>query len=158
MKHNLFDLVAKSTQEVFETMSFLDLVQGPPLDDHVEVPGIEITATICLGGEISGMLAIHCSRAFARTCATLISGLTEEWTDEHLCDTVGELANMVAGTLKRHLSTAIDLFDIALPSLIYSSGHRLCFKGARATFPRLLIPFSTENEEQFFVEMYYHKR
>lgn len=153
----LFDLVPQSTREVFETMSFLDLVEEPALDDYAKIPGIEITAMICLGGEISGMLALHCSKDFARTCSNLISGTEMEWSDEHLRDTIGELANMIAGTLKRHLSTAIDLFDIALPGIIFSSGHNLCFSGPRENFPCRVIPFTTENQQRFFVEIHYHK-
>lgn len=74
MSKSFRDLLVQSACEVFETMSFLDVVPAPPLDGNVEVTGVDITATVCLAGEISGLLALHTSAQFARECFEAISG------------------------------------------------------------------------------------
>lgn len=139
-------------------MSFLDVVQLPPVEEDMVFPDISITAIICLAGELSGMLAIHCSMDFARQCAELITGGEIEPTEDQICDTVGELANMIAGSFKRHMSAQVDLFDISLPSLVLSRGHRLLFKGSKDSFPRMVLPFGIDEEPKFYVELLTHKR
>lgn len=158
MNKHYLDLLTKATQEVFETMSFLEVVATTPIEENVEIPGIDITAVICLAGEISGMLGIHCSRSFAEHTFDLITGGGMEARNADLCDTVGELANMIAGTLKRMMSTHFDLFDLSLPSVSLSNGQRLFYTGAKGDFPRLLVPFLLSDTDKFYVELLYHKR
>jgi chemotaxis protein CheX len=151
------DLLSGATREVFETMSFLDVIQHPPVKDDSEIPGLDISAIVCLAGEISGLLAVHSSKDFAVRCCELISGEEIEPTDRHLRDMVGELANMIAGTLKRRMSSTLDLFDISIPSLIHGKGYTLVHGGAKEEFPRLVIPFATDDRVEFYVELLYHK-
>ena len=152
------ELLSQSTREVFETMSFMDIATMPPVEQDTAFPDVSITAIICLAGELSGMLAIHCSMDFAEKCTELISGGEIRPSERQICDTVGELANMIAGSFKRHMSSQVDLFDISLPSLVLSKGHRLFYKGSKDTFPRLLIPFGTGEDVKFYVELLIHKR
>ena len=148
-----------STCEVFETMSFMEVTAEPALETEQEIPGLNVTAQVCLAGEISGLLAVHCSWDFARKCADLISGQEDEEASEaRLCDTMGEIATMIAGALKRKISARVDLFDISLPSVIFSQGHRILYEGAREIFPRLIVPCVVEGERQFYSELLFHKR
>lgn len=152
------DLLNKSVSNVLATMSFIDVAPGPPIESHTTILNLDISASVCLAGEVSGLIAIHCSKAFARQCFELISGGDEEPGEEDLCDTAGELANMIAGTLKREISSAIDLFFISLPCVTLSDNLRVFYSGAKDDFPRLLIPYQVDEEETFYVEMLYHKR
>ncbi len=159
MNKRNYDLLVESTREVFETMSFLEVIQNDPITDSAEIPGIDITAVICIAGEISGMLGVHCSKQFAAECFDMITGGEGgEATYQQLCDTVGELANMIAGTLKRRMSSQLDLFNLSLPSISVSNGQRLFYTGAKDDFPRLLVPFVLSDGERFYVELLYHRR
>lgn len=159
MKFQFYDLLTQSTREVFETMSFLDMAPLEAVKNGGEIDNMDVTAIICLAGEISGYLAVHCDKAFARECAELISGSdASEIQDAVVRDTVGELANMIAGSLKRKVSAQMDLFDISLPSLFMSQGSRMFFQGAKENFPRLLVPFGMDEATRLYVELLYHKR
>jgi len=158
MSQRYLDLLTAATREVFETMSFLEVLPQEPLEGTATVPGVDITASVCIAGEISGMLAVHCSAEFAAECYGSISGGGSEPTEAELCDTVGEIGNMVAGSLKRHMSTQVDLFELSLPSISLSQGQKLFYAGAKGDFPRLLVPFIVTEEHQFYVELLYHKR
>lgn len=156
-KHYLEHLTL-ATKEVFETMSFLDVIQEEPIKENIVIEDIDITAVICLAGEISGMLAVHCSEDFARECHGLILGEEPDASNLEVCDTVGELANMIAGSLKRRLSAQVDLFELSLPSISLSQGQRLFYTGAKGDFPRLLVPFVVSEKRKMYVELLYHKR
>ncbi|HBF35240.1 TPA: hypothetical protein DDW35_11835 [Candidatus Sumerlaeota bacterium] len=159
MKPKFYDILISSTDEVFETMSFIDVTPQTLIEENIDIENVEITSIIALGGEIAGMLAIHTSRAFAHECAQFISGEeTPNLPDQVLIDTIGEISNMIAGTFKRNVSAHVDLFEISLPSVITSQGHTLSFRGAKEDFPRLLIPFAIEEKTCFHLELLYHKR
>jgi chemotaxis protein CheX len=158
MSQRYLDLLTTATREVFETMSFLEVLPKEPLEGSAVVPGVDITAVVCIAGELSGMLAVHCSKEFASECFNSITGGESKPTEAELCDTVGEIANMVAGSLKRHMSTQVDLFELSLPSISLSQGQKLFYTGAKGDFPRLLVPFVVTEEQQFYVELLYHKR
>ena len=152
------DLLIASTCEVFETMSFLEVTPLSPVTQTGEIVGVSVSAMISLAGEISGVLFIHCADDFARECAEQISGEGEAVSPAQLADTVGELANMVAGSLKRKMSALIDLFELSLPLVIAGHEHRIVYNGAKENFPRILIPFAVDNEIRFYVELLHHKR
>jgi chemotaxis protein CheX len=160
MKPKFYDILLASTDEVFETMSFIDVTARPLIEQNTDIDQIEITSIIALGGEIAGMLAIHTSRSFACECASFISGedAMENMPDQVLIDTIGEISNMIAGTFKRNVSAHVDLFEISLPNVITSTGHTLAFRGAKEDFPRLIIPFAIEDKVCFHLELLYHKR
>jgi len=160
MEPQFYDLLTASAQEVFETMSFQEAIPDPPVGETVAIEGMSLSATVALGGEISGYLAIHASTEFITSCSRAMAGDDGSEVDPGLLrDTAGELANMIAGTLKRSMSTQLDLFEISLPVILHSDGHRLFFSGAKQAFPRLLVPFRTEEASPtFYVELLFHKR
>jgi len=159
MTAQFYALLNDSTCEVFETMSFTEVMAEPALETDQEIPGLDVTAHVCLAGEISGLLAVHCSRDFAHRCANLISGQEgEEATEARLCDTMGEIANMIAGALRQKMSARVDLFDISLPGVIFSQGHKIFYEGAKVSFPRLIVPFVVDGERRFYSELLFHKR
>ncbi|MFP4380069.1 MAG: chemotaxis protein CheX [Candidatus Sumerlaeia bacterium] len=159
MKPRFFDILVNTSREVFETMSFIDVVQMPAIEEVCELENVQMTAFVCLAGEISGMLALHCNRDFVVECSRLITGSDDqEVAPEVLRDTAGELANMVAGTLKRRISSHLDLFDISLPGVITGEDHHVFYNGAKENFPRLIVPFMVDETIKFYVELLYHKR
>jgi CheY-specific phosphatase CheX len=64
----------------------------------------------------------------------------------------------VAGTLKRRMSSQLDLFDISLPCVVMGDHLRIFFTGAKENFPRLIIPFVVDENTRFYIELLYHKR
>lgn len=158
MQPPFFDLLIASIHEVFETMLFLEVVPEETLGNDTVIDGMEITSIIALGGEISGMLAIHATREFAMECACSISGEDAVASDDPVVlDTMGEIANMIAGSFKRNTSSHINLFEISLPCIITSASHSLHYHGSKEKFPRVIIPFVVDGKKRFCVELLYHK-
>ena len=148
--------VIESTQEVFETVVFMDLRPGTIIDDTAVVEGVDLSAYVCLAGEFSGLLAVHCARALAREiCQTIACGEEGHISLPQMRDAVGEMANMIAGNLKRRISDGTNLFEIAVPSVIEGNSLKICHAGAKTTFPRILVPFSANEQHEFFVELHY---
>jgi chemotaxis protein CheX len=154
----LHELLIKSTADVFETMSFLDVVAQPDIKDNQVLENLQVSAMVSLAGEISGYLAMHCTRSFAVQCVEIMADGQTELLEKEWGDTVCEIANMIAGSFKRHMSPVLDLFEISLPTLFCSDGHRLYYVGAKEDFPRYLIPFSVSDEPEFYIELLFHKR
>lgn len=158
MSRPYYDLLIQSTREVFETMSFMEIVPDDPVEKEAVLGNAEVCATICLAGQISGTLSIYCSREVAQQCYDMISGGEGPADERQICDTVGELANMVAGSFKRNVSAQVDLFDLSLPNVTIGSDTKLFFAGAKEDFPRLLVPFALDEQTVFYVELLYHRR
>ncbi len=154
----IYELLKISVSEVLETMSFLDTMASEPVNGQTTIPNLDISANVCIAGEISGLLAVHSSKEFAKECYELISGSECSGGDAELCDTVGELANMIAGTLKREMSSTVDLFFISLPSITLSDNQRLFYTGSKVDFPRMLVPFEVDGKKTFYVELLFHER
>lgn len=150
-------LLVEATVEVFESMSFLDVGALPPAAQAKAFRGLGITATLSLAGDISGVLALHCQENFARDCAQAITAQRSP-SPAQIADTVGELANMIAGSFKRKVLPASALFELSLPCLLVSQEHSILYSGAKENFARLFVPFAIDNSVRFYVDLLYHKR
>ncbi|MBN1868906.1 chemotaxis protein CheX [Candidatus Sumerlaeota bacterium] len=158
MDLDLPKLLIDSVAEVFEVMSFLDVNCLPPATQSREFRGLGLAASVALAGDISGVLAVHCTEDFACDCAKAMASVEGSPSPAQIADTMGELLNMIAGSLKRRVSSRAGLFEISLPSVLVSRGHSILYRGGKERFPRLLIPFSIDNSVRFYVELLHHKR
>ncbi len=150
------EALVDSTRDVFETVVFMSLRAEEVIDDAAEIDNLNLSAFICLAGQLSGLVAVHCSTDLAceiTQTATCDDG--PQLSATQLRDAVGEMANMIAGNLKRRFSKDSDLFEIAVPSVIEGQSLRICHAGSKSGFPRLLVPFVANEEHRFYVELQY---
>lgn len=75
------------------------------------------------GGKISGFIAVHVSPKCACILASSLLGMNFNDIDDIVCDAMGEMANMLAGGLKKYASQNEDLFRISVPSIICGSDY-----------------------------------
>jgi len=143
--------IISATTDVFSTMLAVDLMVGEP----VEGPGGEvvsnITAMLGLGGDIRGMLAVHCPAAVAMAITSGFLGMDVDTLNEDVKDAIGEIANMVAGNLKIAFAGAGVKTELAIPTSVIGESFRV---GGMLGARRVAVPFGTESG-QFLVELKY---
>jgi chemotaxis protein CheX len=104
--------------DVFGTM----LGRPPEIFDEIEfVTGL--SAIVGFGGNISGFLALHSKPENACDIAGGMLGMRFSGVDDIVCDAMGEVVNMLAGSLKKYSSVNGELFKISIPTIVWGSSY-----------------------------------
>jgi chemotaxis protein CheX len=77
-----------------------------------------MSAIIGMSGDIDGFLAIHVSPEDACKIAETMLGDTYPEVDDIVCDALGELGNMLGGSLKKFSGKYGEPFRISVPTII----------------------------------------
>jgi len=119
----LNEVLIESAKEVFETMVFMDLAEATEPDQDIE--GWTLLGSITFKGSLEGCLAICCSTSCAQTIAINMLGIdtTEQLTEEDTCDAIGEIANMIMGSVKSRLLEKVGNLEVSIPSV--ASGRQI---------------------------------
>jgi len=115
----LNEVLMESAKEVFETMVFMDLAEATEPDQN-NVEGWALLGSITFKGGIEGCLAICCGVPCAQAIAINMLGMdtTEQLTEEDTCDAIGEIANMVMGSVKSRLLEKVGNLEVSIPSVV----------------------------------------
>ena len=107
-----------SAKEVFETMIFLSVEQTVEQESIAE--NVSLLCSITFNGNIEGCLTINCSSDCARTIAMNMLGMTEdeEISDAEIQDAIGEVTNMVMGSIKSRIQDTVGDFQVSIPTLV----------------------------------------
>lgn len=114
----LNEVLIESAKEVFETMVFMDLAEATEPDQNVE--GWALLGSITFKGSLEGCLTICCNTSCAQAIAINMLGIdtTERLTEEDICDAIGEIANMIMGSVKSRLLENIGNLEVSIPSVV----------------------------------------
>ncbi|HPS54900.1 MAG TPA: chemotaxis protein CheX [Sedimentisphaerales bacterium] len=112
------DALLDGAKEVFETMIFMEMEQTAeemPNDNSDALLG-----SITFKGNIEGMLSIYCSADCAKAIAANMLGLdiNDSISHEDINDAIGEVSNMVMGSLKSRIQDTIPNIDVSIPSVV----------------------------------------
>jgi CheY-specific phosphatase CheX len=119
--------VVQVVDTVFKTM--LGLKVEPYPMDWVRPPDM-VTAAVYFAGSWQGAVLLECTRSQACTFAQLLMSIGPPTTvDDDVRDTLGELANMLAGNLKSVLPGGV---VISMPSVIEGSDYSIQICGNRS--------------------------
>ena len=120
---SLDKVLIESAKEVFETMVFMGLTETTEPDQTIE--GWSLLGSITFKGSLEGCLAICCNTPCAQAISINMLGMdtTEELAEEDTCDAVGEITNMVMGSVKARLIETCGNFEVSIPSV--TSGRAL---------------------------------
>jgi len=141
--------IIESTQEIFSSMIMLDVTPGEPFIRSHNMLKNSISGLIGLAGTTKGMLAIHLPNAAALAVTTAFLGMEVEEIDEDVRDAVGELANMLAGSVKSALDPKGSDIKLSMPSAVYGEEYSVdCLAHAQS----ITVPFQLE-ELTFLVEL-----
>jgi chemotaxis protein CheX len=112
------DALLAGAQEVFETMVFMDLEEC--CESELQIEGDSLLGSITFSNAIEGCLAIRCDLACAKVIAVNMLGLDpdEEISDAEVCDAIGEITNMVMGSVKSRAATETGELQVSIPTVV----------------------------------------
>jgi chemotaxis protein CheX len=110
----------------------------------------DISAIIALTGETKGLVAISMKQHTAGKLAGLLTGEGECTSNEIIVDAIGEIVNIIAGNVKKHLE---DLFKIiiSLPKVVRGKAHFIVIPPERTRL--LCIPFEIFTDETIWLSL-----
>jgi len=117
--------IVEVTREIFETMVMVDVTPGEPLTEHVSRFTCSLTAMVGFAGFKQGNLAIHTPDPVARGLTGDFLGMEVDEINEDVQDAMGELANMLAGSLKPFIADNGEKVELSLPSVVYGEEYTL---------------------------------
>ncbi len=128
----LAEIIRNSTHSVFSTMLGTELSPLEALDDPNPFMQSEVIGFIGLAGDFAGYVSIHVTRQQATDFTARLIGvdIAEVTSEDEIRDAVGEITNMLAGSVKTALS-ALGLVEVALPTVVMTPKADLRVRGAR---------------------------
>lgn len=147
---DLNNSISQATQEIFQTMLMMEASPGEALTERSNCFENSVTAIVGMAGLNKGMLAIHIPEptALVITSSFLMMEVTE--VDDDVKDAIGELANMVAGSIKSDLTEQGQEFKLSIPSVICGAEYEIdCLTDSEG----VCMPFSIEGGS-FLVEFH----
>lgn len=141
--------IIEATNEIFSSMVMMEVSVTGPVQS--KLPSLEnsITGVIGLAGTHKGVLAMHFPHPVAMAITGSFLGMDVDEINEDVEDAVGELANMLGGSVKSILSANGRDIELSLPSII--SGKNYDFQPT-GDIDRVVIPFQCDAGD-FTVEL-----
>jgi chemotaxis protein CheX len=89
-------------------------------DPDMKVDGDTILGSITFTGNLEGCLGIYCGMVCAKTIAANMLGMdaSEEISEEEVCDAIGEVSNMVMGSVKSRLIDSVGDLQVSIPTVV----------------------------------------
>jgi CheY-specific phosphatase CheX len=140
----------RAVKDIFSTMFGVGM-EIVPHEKVTDAP--RISSMIGFGGEISGFVSLHFSFDMACKLTTGLLGMPVAEPDDTVKDTMAELVNMVAGSLRNQLSTDHEVFNLSLPSVV--QGLEYSTRGPAGSYELMLgvIAESYHFKMQLVMEM-----
>lgn len=127
------------TQHCYKTMMMTEIrPEQPSLKSH-PYPMYDISGVIGLSGDAQGSISLSFPQDVAIRTVKKMLGDPETISEEDMTDGIGEIANIVAGNAKKHL-TKFDL-SISLPNVIIGKNHSLA---GQSGSPTIVVPFTCD--------------
>lgn len=147
-------IIIDATTEIFSTMIMLEAVPHPPQLERDPTFCCNVSGMIGLAGLYKGMLAIHASTEVALAITGSFLGMDVSEVDSEVCDAIGELANMLGGSIKHQLSAQGADIKLSIPSTICGRDYRVdCGASGQSQIIPFGIPAGT-----FLVELQIEKQ
>ena len=145
--------IIEAAIEIFSSMVMMDItVEAEAVNDSGKLHDT-ITGLIGLAGTHKGVLAIHIPHPVAMAITSNFLGMDVNEINEDVEDAVGELANMLGGSVKTVLAENGRDIDLSLPSTI--SGASYTFQPSKDV-EKVVVRFGTPNGS-FLVELQLEK-
>lgn len=109
--------IVKATCDVFRTMMNLRVVAGEVSIEKAQIRRAEVIGSIGVAGFLTGSISVFLTKALAKRAVAAMLMLDSPGAvgDNDMVDAIGELTNMVGGSIKTELFQKAPLFDISVP-------------------------------------------
>jgi chemotaxis protein CheX len=141
---DLIEQLAKSTEEVFETMVFKKLCQGRPIEGDSLRPRSNVVGLVGFGGSLSGLVAFYTTLDAAQEIAGSMLGMPATEVNGEMPDAIGEVTNMIAGSFRLKLAERGETLAISIPSVTVGSDF---YTKYASDVRRVLCPFRMDDKE-----------
>ncbi|MGE5607773.1 MAG: chemotaxis protein CheX [Bacillota bacterium] len=122
---------------VFSTMVGVPTTVERPHVKTAPAPTYDVSSIIGFSGDVVGSVVVSFQMTAAEKLATAFAGSPIDPASPDFADAIGELANMIAGSAKKHLGA---LASITVPSVVIGSGHSIA---RLSDVPCVVIPCKT---------------
>jgi chemotaxis protein CheX len=138
MEEKWINAFITATEGFFATMLSIAVKAERPRLKVEPFPTFDVSGLIGFSGLAQGSVAISFPSKTALKVVSTMVGMTCNDADREVCDAVGEIANIIAGSAKKDLAE-LNL-SISLPQVVVGKGHVL---SSISTIPVTVVPFST---------------
>jgi len=122
-------LIETAVREVFEMMLGCPVNRVEPTPE----PDGDITAMVGLAGGLSGVVSVRCDLETANLLASKMLGINTKEAESATRDALGEIANVVAGTLKTKVPGLEDTCFLSTPTVVIGHGFKVYSLGNSTT-------------------------
>jgi chemotaxis protein CheX len=149
-EERLVKVLTQDVQEIFSSMVGVeDILYLPPqveMDGHFKEC---LTAMVGLAGSYSGLVSIHVPWPLALAFTSQMLGMEVTEIDDDVTDAMGEIANMIAGSFKQHLSKGGGDIQLSTPSVVTGADYTI---SNGSTNENITLKLATD-EEWFMVSL-----
>lgn len=138
-----------ATTNAFATMLGVTVRRERPQVDRSFRALADVSGIIGITGRVRGAVVLSFPAALARKVTERLIGEPVAPDDPAVGDTVGELANIVAGGVKKDYADLGVEFQISTPTVATGPRHKIVHK---SDHPVLVIPFEVEGDT-FWVQV-----
>jgi chemotaxis protein CheX len=111
-------------REIFSTMVGLeDLLHLPIQIDPITEFKDCISSLVGLAGSYNGLVSLHMPSVLANKATGFMLGMEVTEVNDDVNDAMGEIANMIAGSFKQHLSKSGLDVQLSTPSVVYGKEY-----------------------------------
>lgn len=127
------------TEDVFERMVFMPITLGT-VDGHASPgPDAHVIATIAFAGHRNGFISFHSSVECAQHIAGAMLGMPASAVNGEMPDAMGEIVNMIAGSLRTRMAEVEPPWTITCPSVTVGQNFSTIYP---ADVSEARVPFS----------------
>ncbi len=117
-------VISAAVLDIFATLIPLDVEVGEAVLGTETLVQADLISMIGLAGSFKGLLAVQCPEPVALAMGGAMLGLPLDSMDQDVRDGVGEVANMVAGSLKNYLGEQGIGTQITVPTTVVGRNIR----------------------------------
>lgn len=125
-----------STIDTFKTMLSIEVKAGQPQLKEEKKFSFDVSGIIGLSGEAQGSICMSFPKIMALKLVSKLVGAEIKIIGPEVADGIGEIANIVAGNAKQHLSNYN--LSISLPKVVIGPGH---YVASQQGIPTIVVPF-----------------
>ncbi len=115
---NIVDDIISCTNEVFQTMIPMEIKCDGTFYQKEDMISTDVISLVSFTGEHSGIVAFFGSKDMAIKITSMMLGMEISEIDQDVKDAMGELTNMIGGTLKNKVSETFGAMHLSVPIVI----------------------------------------
>ena len=127
-----------STVETFKKMLNTEAKPGRVVLKNDELHSYDVSGIIGLSGEAQGSICMSFPKEMALKVVSLLIGTPIKVVGAEVADCIGEVANIIAGNAKQHLSQFN--LSISLPKVVMGKDHHIA---SQRGVPTIVVPFES---------------